>query len=59
VDAPLVNTITTFADANGVSVLAWTWDVWQNPDFVLIKDVNGTPTDGYGQFFQAWMVNHP
>ena len=59
VGAPLVQTITTFADANGVSVLGWTWDVWQNPDFVLIKDVNGTPTDGYGQFFQAWMVNHP
>ena len=59
VGAPLVNTITTFADANGVSVLGWTWDVWNDPDFVLIKDVNGTPTDGYGQFFQAWIVNHP
>jgi hypothetical protein len=59
VGAPLVNTITTFADANGVSVLGWTWDVWTDPDFVLIKDVNGTPTDGYGQFFQSWMVNHP
>jgi hypothetical protein len=59
VGAPLVDTITTFADANGVSVLGWTWDVWQGPDFILIQDVNGTPTDGYGQFFQSWMVNHP
>jgi len=58
VGAPLVATITSFADQNGVSVLGWTWDVWQSPDFVLIKDGNGTPTDGYGQFFQAWMVNH-
>jgi hypothetical protein len=58
VGAPLVQTITTFADANGVSVLGWTWDVWQDPDFVLIKDVNGTPTDGYGVFFQNWLVNH-
>jgi hypothetical protein len=59
VGAPLVQTVTTFVDANGVSLLGWTWDVWSNPDDVLIKDVNGTPTDGYGQFFQSWMVNHP
>jgi hypothetical protein len=58
VGAPLVQTITTFADANGVSVLGWTWDVWQDPDFVLIKDVNGTPTDGYGVFFKNWLVTH-
>jgi hypothetical protein len=32
--------------------------VWTDPDNVLIKDLNGTPTDGYGQFFQSWMVNH-
>ena len=59
VGAPLVQTVTTFADANGVSLLGWTWDVWNSSDFVLIKDVNGTPTDGYGVFFKAWMVNHP
>jgi endoglucanase len=59
VGAPLVATITAFADKMGMSLLGWTWDVWTNPDDVLIKDVNGTPTDGYGQFFHNWMVNHP
>lgn len=59
VGAPLVTTITTFADQNGIGVLGWTWDVWTQPSFVLIKDANGTPTDGYGVTFQGWMVNHP
>jgi hypothetical protein len=59
VGAPLMQTVTNFADANGVSVVGWTWDIWPGPDFILIQDVNGTPTDGYGQFFQSWLVNHP
>jgi hypothetical protein len=42
-----------------IGVLGWTWDVWTGPDDILIQDVNGTPTDGFGQFFQSWMVNHP
>ena len=56
--APLVSTITQFADANGVSLLGWTWDVWFDrdntgiQDNVLIKDVDGTPTDGYGVVFR-------
>lgn len=58
VGAPLVATITTFADQTGIGLVGWTWDVWGDPANVLIKDVNGTPTDGYGQFYQSWMVNH-
>jgi hypothetical protein len=71
--APLVSTVTRFADAPGtagsnwsavaglppIGVIGWTWDVWpNNTDDVLIIDVNGTPTPGFGQFFQNWMVNH-
>ncbi len=59
VGSPLVATISAFADQMNMSLLGWTWDVWSNPSDVLIKDVNGTPTDGYGQFFKNWMVNHP
>jgi uncharacterized protein (TIGR03437 family) len=58
-NAPLVATITGFVDANNMGLLGWTWDVWTSPNDVLIKDVNGTPTDGYGVFFKNWMVNHP
>jgi endoglucanase len=42
-----------------IGVLGWTWDVWTGPNDILILDVNGTPTPGYGQFFQSWLVNHP
>jgi len=42
-----------------IGVLGWTWDVWTGPNDILIQDVSGTPTDGFGQFFQSWMVNHP
>ena len=56
--APLVATITAFADQTGISLLGWTWDVWGDADNVLIKDVNGTPTDGYGVFYRNWLVNH-
>jgi hypothetical protein len=42
-----------------IGVLGWTWDVWGSSEDDLILDVNGTPTDGFGKFFQNWMVNHP
>jgi len=58
VGSPLVSTVTAFADKNGVSVVGWAWDVWGDANNVLITDVSGAPTDGYGQFFQSWMVNH-
>jgi hypothetical protein len=58
VGAPLAATITQFADQTGVSLVAWTWDVWTLPNNVLIKDVGGTPTDGYGIFYRNWLVNH-
>jgi hypothetical protein len=58
VGAPFVSTMTQFADQNGLGVIAWTWDVWDLPNNVLIKDVNGTPTDGYGEFYKNWMVTH-
>ena len=25
---------------------------------ILIKDADGTPTDGYGQAYRTWTVNH-
>jgi hypothetical protein len=58
VGSPLVSTVTAFADQNGVSVLGWTWDVWQDANNVLIQNVGGTPTPGYGQFYQSWLMNH-
>jgi len=55
--APLVANITVFADEHGLSLLGWGWNVWGEPDNVLIKDVDGTPTDGYGRAFHNWLVS--
>jgi len=55
---PICDTMTGFADTYGTGVTGWTWDIWGDPENVLIKDVNGTPTDGYGVTYRNWMVNH-
>lgn len=57
--APLVANVTQWADQHGVSVIGWAWGVWGDlPNHVLIKDGDGTPTDGYGQVFHDWLVAH-
>jgi hypothetical protein len=58
VGAPLVSTITAWADQHDLSLIGWTWNQWAAPGNVLIKDVNGTPTDGYGKVFHDWMLAH-
>ena len=58
VGAPLVANITSWAQRHGVGVLGWGWNVWGEPDHVLIQDVNGTPTDGYGEVFREWMMSY-
>jgi hypothetical protein len=49
--SPLVSAVLPWADRHGVSYLGWTWNAWQNPDNILIRDASGTPTDGYGRYF--------
>ena len=49
--APWASKLLPFADANGVSYLGWTWDVWTGfSSDVLITDEKGTPTNGYGTY---------
>jgi aryl-phospho-beta-D-glucosidase BglC (GH1 family) len=54
-----VSNVTAWLDKTGASGIAWSWDVWGNPDFVLVKDAAGTPTDGAGKVIHDWMVAHP
>jgi endoglucanase len=42
----------SWADAHGVSYLAWAWTVWECELPGLIKDYDGTPTSTYGQGFR-------
>ena len=49
--APFASVLLPFADANGLSYLGWTWDVWHGfSGNVLITDEQGDPTDGFGTY---------
>jgi len=51
--APFLSQLLPWADRVGASYLGWTYNAWQNPDYVLLKDARGTPSDGYGEYFKA------
>jgi aryl-phospho-beta-D-glucosidase BglC (GH1 family) len=57
--APFLAVLLPWVDARNVSVIGWSWNAWGSSDDDLIKDANGTPTDGEGVAFQSWLVNHP
>jgi len=56
IGSPFDSIVLPWADSNGVSYLGWTWDPWGGSDDDLIKDTSGTPTDGFGQYFQAHLL---
>ncbi len=56
VGSPFLEQLLPFAGANNWSVIGCCWDVFAHQDNVLIKDVDGTPTDGYGRVFYDWMT---
>ena len=50
---PLLETLLPWADANGISYLAWTWDTWSGGNIYsphLIQDASGTPVPGFGAY---------
>jgi endoglucanase len=57
--APFLAVLLPWADSHKVSVVGWGWNAWGEASANLIKDASGTPTDGYGVAFKAWLVNHP
>jgi hypothetical protein len=56
VGSPFLQQLLPFAGANNWSVIGCCWDVFAEQDNVLIKDVDGTPSDGYGRVFYDWMT---
>jgi hypothetical protein len=54
--APFLQTLLPFAGANNFSVIGCCWNLFAEQDNVLIKNVDGTPTDGYGKVFYDWMT---
>lgn len=56
VGSPFLQQLLPFAGANNWSVIGCCWNVFAEQDNVLIKDVNGTPSDGYGRVFYDWMT---
>jgi aryl-phospho-beta-D-glucosidase BglC (GH1 family) len=53
VGAPFASTLLPRLDSLGISYLGWTFTVAGMTDNQLIKDNNGTPTDGYGTYVKA------
>jgi hypothetical protein len=51
--APWSAVLLPFADTNGLSYMAWTWNPWVGTTFYLISDAAGDPTVGYGQYVKA------
>ena len=51
--APWSSVLLPFADANGVSYMAWTWDPWVGTTYYLITDGAGDPTPGYGAYVKS------
>jgi len=56
VGSPFLQQLLPFAGANNWSVIGCCWDVFSDTDNVLIKDADGTPSDGYGRVFYDWMT---
>ena len=52
-----MQTLANWADAHGVSYLAWTWNPWGcTGGNVLILDWNGTPEPGIGEGYKAHLL---
>ena len=51
--APLSQVLLPFADTNGISYMAWAWDIWPGTTYYLITDAAGTPTAGFGAYVKA------
>ena len=54
-DAPFVSQLLPWADKNNVSYTAWTWNAFGDEN-ALIKDKQGTPTDGFGVFYRRYSM---
>jgi hypothetical protein len=49
-----------WAASHGLSVVAWTWNAWNNPDDVLVTSMtNGSPTAGEGVTYKNWLAAQP
>jgi hypothetical protein len=48
-----------YADTQGWSYLAWTWNPWQDPSYVLVADWMGTPTAGEGVTWKSHLLATP
>jgi endoglucanase len=53
-----IDTVMGWADAHGISYLAWTWNPWGcGSGNVLIDDYTGTPTSTYGEGYKAHLLS--
>jgi hypothetical protein len=46
-------TFIPWLDTIGASYFGWTWNTWQDSQYILITSYAGAPTANYGQAFQS------
>lgn len=57
--APFASAVLAWADAQGYSVMAWTWNPWGGANTLIQNATTYAPTAGLGQTYHDWLVNHP
>jgi endoglucanase len=55
-NSPWSQILLPYADAAGISYMAWAWDAWGGTQYVLIKDGAGTPSFGFGEYVKQHYV---
>jgi len=57
--AVFLPTFLGYADTQGWSYLAWTWNPWQDANDVVVADWAGTPTAGEGAAWKSHLLGFP
>jgi aryl-phospho-beta-D-glucosidase BglC (GH1 family) len=53
-----MNRLLPWADSHGIGYLAWTWNAWNHPDYVLVTSMTaGTPTAGEGAYYRKHLAS--
>jgi hypothetical protein len=56
--APFAIQLLTWADTQGYSVMAWTWNPWGGTNTLIQNTTNYTPTMGLGETYYNWTYYH-
>lgn len=53
-----ITKVAAVADAQGWSVMAWTWNPWGGANTLIQNIATYAPTQGDGTAYQSWLISH-